>query len=328
LSFLNEQAKIVLKLKGRNPVGQAYKNVFENDVLRELRELIDKSYGESRENKKEEIRLRIGTEGREVLAEVLPLIDKNNKDLGRLIIVEDITEWSQSKRAMAWISMARLLAHEIKNPLANIMITLQCLQREYTKDGVNRSEAYDELVTSSIDEIMRLRNVANGFMRFAKLEKPSLQPNDVNRIIIETLDEYSQRIPSTIHVKKVLAEDLPPARVDEKHVRTLLGNLVENSINAMPDGGTLTISTALIQQFPEDREKIGTDFVSIEIADTGVGISKEDVKKVFDPYFSKSKEGVGLGLVIVNRIIEDHGGSISINSREGIGTTVAIELPV
>ncbi|MFQ6091410.1 MAG: ATP-binding protein [bacterium] len=328
LSYLNEQAKSVLKLKGRSPVGQGYQTVFQNEELKALCELIDKSYTGYGESKKDEIRLRIGTEGRELLAEVLPLLDTRDEDLGRLIIVEDITKWSQSERAMAWISMARQLAHEIKNPLANIMITLQCLQREYKKDRVSRSEAYDELVTSTIDEIMRLRNVANGFMRFAKLEKPNLQPNNVNRIINETLAEYSQRIPGTIHVKKVLAENLPPARVDEEQVQTMLANLIENSVNAMPDGGALTISTALIQEFPQDHKKIGTDFVSIEIADTGGGISEEDLKKVFDPYFSKSKEGVGLGLVIVNRIIEDHGGSINIYSREGIGTTITIELPV
>ena len=328
LSFLNVQAENILGLKGRKAEGQTYRAVLKNDDQKELREFIDKSNRSLTESKKKEIRLRLGTEGREVLAEVLPLLDTKNRDLGRLIIVEDITQWSQSKRAMAWISMARLLAHEMKNPLANIMITLQCLQREYQKDEVSRAEAYDELVTSSIDEIMRLRNVANAFMRFAKLEKPSLRPNDINTIINETLEDYSHRISGAVHVKKVLSNNLPPVRLDENQIREMLTNLIENAINAMSEGGTLTVSTTLVQKFPDERNKIGSDFVAIEIADTGVGMSDEDVQKVFDPYFSKSEGGVGLGMVIVRRIIEDHNGTITINSRERIGTTITVELPV
>ena len=320
---LNRTMEQLLKRNRELMIGTDYKKVFAKAPMKEIAGFLKSSYQEKPVSIEKEITtLRDG-----VPLNLLVNITLMSDGSGRLVSVRNITDVVDSKRVIAWAGMAQKLAHEIKTPLSTLMLSAQRLQMEHEKDsdtGV-QSEKYLRYI---IEQVNRLRNMTDDFLKFARIEKPRLESADINKIITESLEDFRLKIGSKVQVKEFFADNLPNIFVDKAQLIIAIQNLISNSLTAMGGEGVLTITTRLVQRLQRDYYKNLSDFVQIEISDTGQGISQEDLDQLFQPFFSRSAGGTGMGLVIVKKIIEDHNGTINIESEEGIGTTVFVTIPV
>ena len=223
-----------------------------------------------------------------------------------------------AERLAAWGDVARYVTHEIKNPLFPIRLSIENLQRAYQGRG-NQSTAFDEIFVQCtdivIEEVERLQRLVDEFHRFARMPHAERKLSDLNQVVQNVVNLYAESV-ENIQIKGSLALDLPPLSLDSEQITQALENLIQNAIEAIPDGGTLNISTQLVNE-----EKI-----RIKIQDTGIGMSPETLAQIFAPYYTTKDTGTGLGMAIVQRIINDHDGEIFVESKEGIGTTVSIEL--
>ena len=223
-----------------------------------------------------------------------------------------------AERLAAWGDVARRVAHEIKNPLFPIRLSIENLQRAYKGRG-NQPKVFEEIFVQCtdtvIEEVERLERMVDEFHQFARMPHAERKLSNLNQIVQNVVNLYAESV-KNIQMKANLVPDLPPLSLDPEQITQALGNLIKNAIEAMPSGGTLSVSTQLVNE-----EKI-----QIKIQDTGAGMSRETLSQIFAPYYTTKDTGTGLGMAIVQRIITDHDGEIFVESEEGIGTTVWIEL--
>jgi len=228
-------------------------------------------------------------------------------------------------RILEWSGLAQRLAHDIKNPLSTINLTLQHIQEIIKKKFGGEAKALNKYTNSVLEEVERLRDTTDKFMRILSMEKPHLAPNDINQLINDTLKKHEASLPKAVKLEKCLAEDLPLIRCDEDQMITVFSNIIENAFEAMGSTGTLTIRTSLGEKIAD--KKI-FKLAEIKIEDTGTGISQDVLKNLFRPFHSTKAGGTGLGLVIAKKIVDEHHGIIKVHSKEDIGTVVIIQLPV
>jgi hypothetical protein len=226
---------------------------------------------------------------------------------------ESQKELLQAERLSAVGKMAALVAHEIRNPLVAIGGFARRLLRSSEPDDSRKAEL--EIIVS---EVARLERLVDEVLGYSKITKPTYKPTDVNALIRNVLVILQAEIQKkSIHPVLRLDPDLPSAELDELQLRHAIMNLILNAVAALDTGGTLSITTSW------DRE-----FIEIAIADTGVGIPEEDWNKVFTPFFTTKSSGLGLGLVIVSQIIDNHYGSLRFDSVPDQGTAFHIRLPI
>ena len=222
-----------------------------------------------------------------------------------------------SDKLAALGTLASSVTHEIKNPLASVKIFCQLVSLKY-EDSKFRDK-FNNIVPN---EIERIENIVDQLLNFAKSSTLEYNKLNVNSIIDNLLDliQY-EAYKYNINISKQFEVDIPLIMADQEQLKQVFMNIILNAIQAMPNGGNLDIWT--------DSNVIkGTEYVSIIVKDTGVGISEEFMGKVFEPFNTTKPNGTGLGLTIVHRIIKDHNGKIEINSELNKGTTVAVYIPV
>jgi signal transduction histidine kinase len=226
----------------------------------------------------------------------------------------------QSERVAAWRELARRLAHELNNPLFPLQLTVENLVRARNQNPAIFEEIFRESSTTLLAEIGNLKQIISRFSEFSKMPQPQLQPVIVNEVVEGVARLFQAQLESreggTIACKLELAARREPVAADAELLHRALSNLVLNAMDAMLQGGTLTLRT----RDAEDR-------VRIEIADTGVGLTREECDRLFTPYYTSKQHGTGLGLAIVQSVISDHGGTISVQSQPNQGTTFLVELP-
>jgi nitrogen fixation/metabolism regulation signal transduction histidine kinase len=242
---------------------------------------------------------------------------------GYVVVFEDLSDLLKAQKQAAWREVARRVAHEIKNPLTPIALSVERIQRHLDRAtpndpaslGVVRSCA--ETIAGAVETVGRLVDEFSTLARFP-VAKP--HPADINEVIENALSMFNGRLDG-IDLHKSLASDLPKVMADTEAIKRAVANLVDNAAEASQDSvlREIEISTALVAT---------RDAVEITVADSGHGVTRELKEKLFLPYFSTKKRGTGLGLAIVSRIIEDHHGSIRIEENHPVGTRFIVELPV
>ena len=219
----------------------------------------------------------------------------------------------QAEKDAAWRDMARVLAHEIKNPLTPMRLSLERLEMKHALKSDNFDEIFKNVTKVIHEEIDKLQSFASEFSNFAKLPEAVLKHYDLNTQITDICTPYQNEQ----NIKLKLQKGLPLIYADKVQMKQVLDNLIQNSINAAQDNLTIKINTSF-----------NKSNMNIIIEDNGIGIPSDYQKEIFKPYFTKSKGGTGLGLAIVQRIIENHNGSIIVESKEGKGTTFVLSFPI
>jgi two-component system, NtrC family, nitrogen regulation sensor histidine kinase NtrY len=260
-----------------------------------------------------DLNAKVEVESTDELGELASSFNKMTADLAQQ---KDRT--LQAERVAAWRELARRLAHELKNPLFPLQVTVENLMRAKQKSPEVFEEVFDEGTATLLAEINNLKTIIGHFSEFSRMPQPqrrSTQINDVVRSVLRVFDaQLRQRNEIAVHTE--LAEKLPEISVDPDLLHRALQNLVLNAIDAMPQGGELTIRTGAL-----------SDRIQIAVSDTGCGLTEEECGRLFTPYYTTKQYGTGLGLAIVQSVVSDHGGTISVGSAKDKGTTFHIELP-
>ena len=246
---------------------------------------------------------------------------------------------ARAERIAAWQDVARYVAHEIRNPLTPIKISLHRLRKFLEQLSEEEKRRFLDSLDSILGEVSSLERLASAFSEFAKLPEPILAPTDVNKIIREVAELYEEPREGTregvagVRIDLSLDASLPKTSADEQQLRMAFLNVVKNSIEAMPEGGVLAISTKRASAIEAQSISgvptgdVTREFIEIAFKDTGCGIPEAIMSKVMTPHFSTKKGGTGLGLAVVSKIVSQHGGRVFIQSREAKGTLVRIVLP-
>ncbi|MFY9683088.1 MAG: ATP-binding protein [Candidatus Sulfotelmatobacter sp.] len=226
----------------------------------------------------------------------------------------------QAERVAAWRELARRLAHELKNPLFPLQLTMENLVRARQQNPEQFEEVFRESSRTLLAEIANLKAIIGRFSEFSKMPQPQLQRVQVNEVIRGAVQLFQAQLEAPGRAKigcdLQLDPHLEPISADAELLHRAISNLVLNAMDAMPQGGTLTLRT---------RDDDGK--VVVEVADTGAGLTPEECERIFTPYYTSKEHGTGLGLAIVQSVVSDHGGRIRVQSSPGRGTKFVIELP-
>jgi signal transduction histidine kinase len=247
-----------------------------------------------------------------------------SEQVGYAIIMRDITESRrtaektiESERLNALTLLAAGVAHELGNPLNSLNIHLQLMERQARKLKGKERDGLQQSIEICRDEINRLDSIVSQFLRAIRPSRPQLQPENINAIVEEAVRFFSAEIEARdIVVETELRSDLPLLQLDRNQMKQAFYNVIKNSFEAMKRRGILRIRT------DTDESHVRVSFI-----DTGGGMSAETLSHVFEPYYTTKESGTGLGLLIVRRIVREHGGELAIESTEGKGLTLAIRLP-
>ncbi|HKN73918.1 MAG TPA: HAMP domain-containing sensor histidine kinase [Candidatus Acidoferrum sp.] len=226
----------------------------------------------------------------------------------------------QTERVAAWRELARRLAHELRNPLFPLQITVENLQKARQLDAKQFLEVFNESTATLKAELANLNTIVGRFSDFSKMPAPHFARVNVNESLRNAVRLFEPQFNAVgkppVIPEYFLTEPLPEIDADADLLHRAFQNLVLNALDAMPAGGTLTMRTT---------EHEGN--VRIEVADTGKGLTPEECSRLFTPYYTTKVQGTGLGLAIIQSVVSDHHGTISVSSDEGHGTTFCIELP-
>ncbi|MGO9843259.1 MAG: sensor histidine kinase, partial [Candidatus Acidiferrales bacterium] len=226
----------------------------------------------------------------------------------------------QTERVAAWRELARRLAHELRNTLFPMQITLENLQRARTLGPAQFQEVFAEGTATLRAELANLNSIVGRFSDFSKMPAPQFTRVNVNESLRNAARLFEPQFTAVgkpaITTEFFFTESLPEIDADPDLLHRAFQNLVLNALDAMPAGGSLTLRTA-----------DAGDNVRIEVTDTGKGLTPEECSRLFTPYYTTKQLGTGLGLAIVQSVISDHHGTISVSSEEGRGATFRIDLP-
>jgi two-component system nitrogen regulation sensor histidine kinase NtrY len=234
-------------------------------------------------------------------------------------LVEQRGKLLQTERVAAWRELARRLAHELKNPLFPLQITVENLVRARESAPEQFDEVFRESTTTLLAELNNLKTIIGRFSDFSKMPRPQLQKvllNDVVNRVISLHRAQIEKHPTLITVRADLAQPGPELQADPDLLHRAFSNLILNAVDAMPDGGTMVI-----------RTRSDGDYARFEISDTGAGLTPEERDRLFTPYYTTKQHGTGLGLAVVQSVVSDHHGTISVTGEQGRGTTFTILLP-
>ena len=253
------------------------------------------------------------------------IIDPSGKYWGTVLTSHDITERKKleqqllhSERLATIGEMSAKVAHEIRNPLSSISLNTELLYDEISEENGEEKSDAENLIQSILNEVDTLTEMSDEYLRFARFPRLDTKPVSVNSVLIELSKFFNkERLQRGIALKENYAPDLPLILLDINQIKQAFLNILKNSFEAMPEGGKLSISTRL-----KDNN------IVVYITDTGSGISKEDIQRVFDPFYSAKVNGTGLGLALTMKTVEGHHGEIICKSTIDKGTTMVISFPV
>ncbi|MDI7259230.1 MAG: ATP-binding protein [Thermodesulfobacteriota bacterium] len=317
---LNEMAERILEKRRGEIVGLPLERVLGEDhpFYRMMRETLSREEGIFRS----EMELKKDEESLWLTASTSLLTDGEGKKIGVLVVFQDITEIKaleeelrQADRLAALGTLSAGLAHEIKNPLSAIKTFVQLLPKKF--ENLSFMEKFNVTVPREID---RINQLVEDLLELTRRRVRPFVSLDANRLILQVIDLHGEEMrKKQIHFEDHLDRTLPPIDGDSETLYRAFSNLAINAIQAMPNGGSLVISS--------DHDQ-ASSMVKIIFRDTGIGMEEETSKNLFNPFFTTKDKGVGLGMSLTRKIIEDHRGTIEVTSEKGRGTTFILRLPV
>ncbi|HEX6284524.1 MAG TPA: ATP-binding protein, partial [Pyrinomonadaceae bacterium] len=261
--------------------------------------------------------VQVSSERRDEMGTLASAFNEMTARLGRARELE--TQLHQAEKAAVVGRLAAAIAHEIRNPLNYINLTLDHLRSSFAPEDGTKRTTFVRLTDQLKTEVARINRHITDFLKYSRPSKLELQDLDIRAEAEDALRLVEVRAGECgIETNIVQDGTLPHVVGDRESLRSAFTNLVINAVEAI-DGSGGSVSIRL--------SNLGQNSVKVEVTDTGCGISPDDISKVFEPYFSTKETGTGLGLAIVKKAIDDHGGTISVASREGSGTTFTIILP-
>jgi len=318
ITTINSSAREMLALDDKNPVGKDYREV-----------LIDGKYGEIIKNiawgiknkyrlPDKEITIVSNGQTTTLALAVSPLPQANGDFSGMIVVFDNLTQLIKAQKIATWKEVAQRVAHEIKNPLTPIQLSAERIIKMLKKQDPNSPAVIEEGAKTIIQEARTIKSMVDEFSNFARMPKVELRPADLRQLIDQTVLLF-RGIFSQVEIEADLSPDIPASvQLDPEQMKRVLINIFDNAIEAMDKKGKI-----LVRAVYEKKQQQ----VSIEISDTGPGISIDDKTKLFLPYFSTKKKGTGLGLAIVNQIIREHNGSIRAENVQPTGAKFTIQLP-
>jgi len=321
---INRSAEKILGIEAVQVVGKAYTDLLQGEYLRLADELVRAVNRAENHSITRQIKLRVRIDMLTLLVKVAILRDEEERYLGMVVVVDDLTQLQKAQRAEAWREVARRIAHEIKNPLTPIQLSAQRLRKRYLNQFGQDGVIFDECTKTIITQVEELKNLVNEFSSFARMPAANPTPNPLNDIIREAMVLYEE---GHKHIRFEFRPDdrIPVFNLDKEQIKRVMVNLLNNAVAAVDavagkdGGGQILIESQLDPLM---------NLARIEVADNGCGVAPEDKPLLFEPYFSTKPSGTGLGLAIVNTIISDHHGYIRVKDNLPRGSRFIIELPI
>lgn len=319
ISTINEAAADMLELELESLLNIKFKTAFRAKLFSDFRKVFT-AVNSKKKQQSQVVELHFTYEVKKIAIICSPLQDSDNKYIGLVIVMEDLTELSQAQKMAAWREVARRIAHEIKNPLTPIQLSAQRLLKK-----AGESDRDDKLVKlieecseSILDEVFTLKKLVDEFSLFARMPEVKLAKHELNSIIETAVHPY-QEAANDLQIDLDLHE-VPSLMLDPEQMKRAVRNLIDNSLEAMASSNKKQIKIKTLN--------LDSKAVELMISDTGKGIPLNDLDKIFVPYFSSKKKGTGLGLAIVKKIVDEHHGKIAVKGNSPGGTTFSIELPI
>ena len=316
---INPAAERMLALSAQKSVKKHFSEVIHGDSYLDINRIVGEAYKTNFKMIEKELDIKIRGKILNLAMKITQIRNPiNNKFSGLLVVLTDLTELIRAQRMLVWREVAKRIAHEIKNPLTPITISSQrILKAMELPDDKFRKIAEDSL-DIILQELDSIKNLAEEFGNFARLPQMKFTKGDINQILEKLISVYSS-IYSNITFNTKLDVDIPMlVKMDVEQMKRIFVNIIDNAIESMKENGTLEILS---------RYNKESQFIRIEIADEGPGISDEDKQKLFTPYFSNKGSGTGLGLAIAHNIIDEHNGIISIEDNGSRGARFILEIP-
>jgi PAS domain S-box-containing protein len=326
VTAVNPSAAATLKRSTEELLGQSYEQMFsQGDTIRIV---LDGALHHDHHVDHHDMPYRAGDQTRTIRLTTADLTGDEGSPVGVIVLLKDVTELLGLERRVriadklaAMHTLSAGVAHELRNPLSAIDLNLHLLEEDLKEKGMLATKGARYLHVLNA-ECRRLSVILDNFMKFARPGSVSLHEVDVKALIDHILAlmhfEAEER---KIRLEQVAEEELPPVMGDETQISQVLVNIIVNSFHAMPNGGLCQVAVA-------QRETDGKPWVEIAVKDDGVGITKEEISHLFEPFYTTKSSGTGLGLAIAYRIMQDHGGTIQVSSVPGSGTTVVTQFPV
>jgi len=318
VTMINDSAAQMLRLKREEVLGQEARVLLPPAAYHRMVEVVAAARAAARGTVEKPLHLILPNQTLYLLLKTTVLKDEAGRDLGVVIVFEDLTELERAQRLAAWREVARRIAHEVKNTLTPLKLAAQRLQRRYAERLGEDGRVFQECTQIIVNQVEELQNLVNNFARFARLPQLTLAPQDFNALVQETVilyREFQPRVALEFHPDP----QLPPVLLDREQVKRLLLNLLDNALASIDGVGTIMVS---IRRTPADGR------VELSVADTGRGVPERDKVRIFEPYFSTKRGGTGLGLAIVNSIVAEHQGHIRVEDNVPRGTKFIIDFPM
>jgi len=318
ITTINPSARDMLELQEKNPIDKSYEKILSDSKYSEILDNI--KYGMKNKFKlsEKEIQINFGNQSTILSLTLSPLRQYNNKFSGIIIVLDNLTQLIKAQKIAAWKEVAQRVAHEIKNPLTPIQLSAERIIKNLKKPGKDPNKIIKEGANTIVNEAGIIKSLIDEFSNFARMPNIRLQSGNIHEIITQTISLF-KGIFTDIEFETLFSSEVTSIiQIDPEQMRRVFINLLDNAIDAMNKKGKIQICTSY-----EEENRV----VKIEISDSGPGISIQDKEKLFLPHFSTKKKGTGLGLAIVHQIINEHNGSIEVESNKPCGAKFIIRIP-
>jgi two-component system, NtrC family, nitrogen regulation sensor histidine kinase NtrY len=316
---INPGAEGMLSLKASDALKKHFSAVISSTAYHNIYLIIEKAFSSNFKIIEKKIDIKVSGKILSLAIKITQIRNPiNNRFAGILVVLTDMTELIKAQRMMVWREVAKRIAHEIKNPLTPITISSQRILKAMELPDDRFRKIVEDSLNIILQELDAIKNLAEEFGNFARLPEIKFTNGDINEVLEKLIATYTS-IYSSIDFNVSLSVDIPMlVKMDVEQMKRIFVNIIDNAIESMQEKGTLEIVT---------KYNAASQFLRVEIADHGEGISDEDKQKLFIPYFSKKTSGTGLGLSIAHNIIEEHNGMISVEDNNPSGCRFVIEIP-